>query len=84
MSAMSITYKPSLREANTLKRALECYRDEQIKRINLAGGPDRLPGTTQEVGIVETMLARDFGWKLVNPTRPFSDSPASDQNHAER
>lgn len=62
---MSITLKLELPEANMIKRALEVYRDEQLARVQAAGGPAKLEGTALEVGRVETVLIRDFGW-----TRP--------------
>lgn len=62
---MTITLKLTLPEANLIQRALEVYRGEQLARIKDAGGPDKLPGTFQDIGRAEDVLARDFNW-----TRP--------------
>lgn len=55
--------KVTLQDANTIKRALEFMLSEQLKRITEAGGPNRLPGAAADVGRIETLLRRDFGYE---------------------
>lgn len=65
---MQITHKLDLAEANLIKRALEAYREDQLSKIALAGGPGKLPATAVQVGQIETLLIRDFSW-----TRPRNE-----------
>lgn len=58
--AKLFTWKGTLDEANTIKRALEAQKQALIEQVQAAGGYDKLPATAQEIGRIDMLIRRDF------------------------
>lgn len=60
VAAQNFKISLSLAEANTVRRALEAFRDSETAAVLAAGGSDNLPARAQDADQANTILRRDF------------------------
>jgi hypothetical protein len=56
----NFTLKATLDEANTIRHAIELYRDTMKDIVEAAGGEAKAQFASVEAGRAETILMRDF------------------------